>query len=140
MKPVLTISVLTFLFLTFLFAEEKFTPRIAIDHQKYVDEALAKLLEKRPDIAPDNLSFHNLGYRFNFESATEQVCGPNGCQLKSAAPFREKLSVGFVILDSAEEKIQEGRKTIVRKGLVVHFPTPRSNEWFIGESTITEYR
>lgn len=119
--------------------ETEFKPTVGIDHKSYIDKALAHLIEQRPEIDPTNLSCMGLDYRFNFAESTQQVCGPNGCEIKQVAPFKERLSVSFQVLNSGVEMEEDGQKVTKYEGIHVVFPSARNQDWSIGPSTITEY-
>ena len=122
-----------------LFAEEQFNPRLPIEHKKFIDEALDHLLKERPDIKAANLNVISLNYNFQPMEGTTVECGPKGCVIKSSAPFNERLSVSFQIMDSRRKIVVDGKNCIEYDGVTVQFPTSRMDQWSIGKSTITSY-
>ena len=122
---------------TALFSQETYTPRLNIDHKKYIDEALGYLLKERATLKADNLVFSDMQYMYQQMPGTSPQCRPDGCKIVPAAPFQERLSVTFTLLDSKREiSSQEGTR-IEHKLLIVQFPTPRMPEWFILNGTST---
>jgi len=116
-------------------AATEFKPRLAIDHKAYVDEALAHLLKERPDVVAENLAFSSLGYQYQTMPGTTVECDAKGCRILPAAPFQERLTVSFTVLDSKRQEMIDGMNNEVHDMIVVQFPTPRMPGWFINKGT-----
>jgi hypothetical protein len=127
------ILVSCFVLCTFAYAEDKFTPRLAIDHKAHIDEALQYLRKQRPAVKPENLAFSYMSYQYQMMDGTTSVCGPEGCRIVPAAPFQETLSIAFTVLDSKRLVTNADGDFIEYDSLVVQFPTPRMPEWHILE-------
>ena len=136
-RYILSIVILSVCTTTALHSQETFTPRLPIDHEKYIDEALSYLLKERPSLKADDLAFSNIQYMYQQMDATTSQCGPDGCKIVPAAPFQERLSVSFTVLDSKREIPSPEGTRIEHKELVVQFPTPRMPQWYILNGTST---
>ena len=134
-RHILSILILSICTTIALYSQETFTPRLPIDHEKYIEEALSYLLKERPSLKSDNLAFSNIQYIYQQMDPTTSQCGPEGCKIVPAAPFHERLSVSFTVLDSKREIPSPEGPRIEHKQLVVQFPTPRMPQWFILNGT-----
>lgn len=136
MKTVLIANICLLLCIGLLPADEgDFTPRLAINHKGFVDEALAYLLKERPDVKAENLAFSSLDYHYQPMPNTTSECDAQGCRTVPAAPFQERLMVSFTVLDSKRKEMIDGVNYEVHDMLSVQFPTPRMTEWFISKGT-----
>lgn len=136
MKKILIANIYLLLSIGLLPAEEaEFTPRLAINHKGYVDEALAHLLKERPEVKAENLAFSSLDYLYQPMPDTTVECDAKGCKILPAAPFQERLAVNFTVLDSKRKETIDGVNYEVHDILSVQFPTPRMPEWFINKGT-----
>jgi len=134
MKNVLIANICLLLCGGVLAAEEgEFTPRLAVNHKGFVDEALAHLLKERPEVKAENLAFSSLDYHYQPMPATTAECDAQGCRTVPAAPFQERLMVNFTVLDSKRKERIDGVNYEVHDMLSVQFPTPRMPEWFISQ-------
>ena len=116
-----------------------YTPKLGIDQEAFIEEAKGYLKRERPEIDPEKLLFTSLDYRFNYQEEQIGVEGPNGIEIVQQSPFAEKLTVSFVILDSARELKKGDRKVIEKDGISVVFPTPSKEGWDIEPFYQTSY-
>lgn len=116
-------------------AATEFNPRLAIDHKAYIDEARAHLLKERSEMVAENLAFSSLGYQYQTMPATTVECDAKGCRIVPAAPFQERLTVSFTVLDSKRQEMIDGVNNEVHDMIVVQFPTPRMPGWYINKGT-----
>ena len=81
----------------------------------------------------ENLGFSSLSYQYQTMPGTTVECDAQGCKIVPAAPFQERLSMSFTVLNSKRMEVIDGVKNEVHDVLVVQYPTPRMPEWFIGK-------
>lgn len=116
---------------------ETFVPRFNVDHKAFIDEALSYLLKTRPAIKAKNLEFVGIDYHYQPMPDATVECGPDGCVVSPAAPFQETLSISFKVISSKKEVDRDGERYTEFDTLAVQFPTPRMNEWFINDGTMS---